>query len=69
MNLLEQVIEKKIKLGCTDRYDALCDIQMSLRTTSPWEFAKMFGVLVDESAEEFMLQFMPAYNNEVQYWY
>ena len=65
MEQLNKVIEQKMKLGCTDRYDALHDIKRSIDTTSPYDFAKMFRVLENDSAEEFMIQFMTAFNKEV----
>lgn len=66
MSLLDIVVQKKIGLGCMDRYDALEDIRRSLNTTSPYDFAKMFGVLRNESAEDFMMEFMSAFNREVR---
>ena len=63
--LLEQVIEKKIALGCEDRYSALRDIKKSLETVSPYDFAKMFRVLANDSAEDFMIEYMTAFNKEV----
>lgn len=69
MELLNKVIETKIKLGCVDRHDALEDIKLSIDNTSPYDFAEMFDVLVDNSAEEFMMQFMPTFNKEVRYCY
>ena len=69
MKLLNKVIDTKIRLGCFDRHSALEDIKLSIDNTSPYDFAEMFGVLVDDSAEEFMMQFMPTYNKEVRYCY
>lgn len=69
MELLNNVISKKINLGCGDRYDALMDIKKSIDTVGMYEFAKQFRVLVNESAEEFAIQFMSTFNKEVYYWY
>lgn len=65
MSLLDTVIAAKIALGCEDRYEALNDIMRSLETVSPYDFAKMFRVLENNSAEEFMIQYMTAFNKEV----
>lgn len=64
-DLLESVIDKKIELGCNDRMSALEDIRIGIEQSTPYEFAKMFGVLVEDSAEEFMVQFMGSYNFEL----
>ena len=66
MTLLEKVVEKKIALGCVDRFDALEDIKCSIDTSSLWQFAKMFDVLVNNSAEDFAMEFMSAFNKEVR---
>lgn len=68
-SLLGQVIRAKIKLGCADRLDALEDIKLSLDSYGPYQFAKMFHVLKDDSAEEFMIQFMTAFNRDVRHTY
>ena len=69
MTLLDKVIAKKIKLGCEDRYDALKDIKLSLDAASPFDVAYFFDVLVNDSAEDFMIEFMTAYNDEVRHTY
>lgn len=63
--LLEKVLAVKINFGCSDRHEALLDIQRSLESIAPYDFAKMFNVLENDSAEEFMIQFMSAFNKEV----
>lgn len=65
-NLLEQVIAKKIWLGCVGRYEALQDIKLSIDTSSPFVFAETYGVLVNETAEYFMIEFMAVFNEEVR---
>ena len=66
MKYLDKVIAKKIELGCIDRQDALEDIRKSFDNTSPYQTAKFFGVLDEnESAEDFAIEFMTAYNNEI----
>lgn len=65
--LLEKVIASKIALGCDDREDAMEEIRAEVdRYGSFFHIAKTFGVLVNESAEEFAVQFMNAYNNEIR---
>jgi len=65
MELIEKAIAKKIELGCEDRDEALADIAKSIEIGSMWQFAKCFGLLVDDSAEEFSIQFYTTYNREV----
>ena len=65
MTLLEKVIAKKIQLGCADREAALEDIALSVSQSSFYFVARMHCVLVEESGEEFAIEFMTAYNNEI----
>lgn len=70
MTKLEIVIEKKIKLGCADRTAALVDIALSIETSDIWSFADIYGVLDERrSCEEFAIEFMTAYNNEIGFRY
>lgn len=66
---LNKVIEIKIDLGCIDRYDALVDIKRTIDEIGIYDTAKRYNVLVNDSGEEFDMQFMSAYNNEVRYTY
>lgn len=69
MDLLNRVIDMKMTLGCADRRSALEDIALSVEATGMYATAKTFRVLVDESAEEFAIQFMTAYNKEIGFRY
>lgn len=66
MTLLDTVLEAKYKLlGNRGYHDAMIDIKISIDETSPYAFCKMFRVLQDDSAEEFMIQFMTAFNRDI----
>ncbi len=65
MTLLEKVIAAKIVLGCDDRQDALLGIRKSIEIDGLYQFAKTYRVLVDNSAEDFAIEFMSAFNDEV----
>lgn len=66
MTKLEKVIGFKMKLGCADRREALEDILIGWKETGPYGVAKTFGVLDEsESAEDFAIEFMTAYNKEI----
>lgn len=69
MNIIDKVIQIKIDLGCIDRYDALVDIKRTVDELGIYYTAKRYNVLVNESGEDFAMQFMSAYNNEVKYTY
>lgn len=64
--LLDKVIEKKIALGCSDRREAMEEIRnQTRRECSFYSVAQTFRVLVNESAEDFAIEFMTAYNKEI----
>lgn len=67
MSLLQTVIDKKIAFGCVDRQDALYDIAKTMDSCEfgPYKTAKMFGVLRDNSAADFAIEFYSAYNAEI----
>lgn len=70
MTKLEKVIEKMIGLGAVDRIDALCEISRSCDINGMWNTANTFCVLDENrSCEDFAIEFMTAYNNEVNYKY
>ena len=69
MQLLEKVIAKKIQLGCTDREAALEDIALSVSQGSFYTVAKTYGVLVEDSGEDFAMEFMTTYNDEIGFRY
>jgi hypothetical protein len=52
-----------------DRYMALDELKTWIDMEGPYEFAKQWGVLVNNSAEEFMMQFMNTFNREVRWTY
>lgn len=67
MTLLQQVIDKKIALGCADRAAALRDIKISIEERGLYGVAKFFGVLDSTgTAEDFSIEFMQAYNDEIR---
>lgn len=43
--------------------DALASIKKSIEKRGAYDFAKAYGLLVDDSAEDFMIQFMTRYND------
>lgn len=51
------------------RCEALCIIKANIQLDGPYCYAKNWNVLVNDSAEEFMMQFMATYNREVTYTY
>lgn len=66
MSLLTQVINQISKDHPEfDRADILVTIHSRIHRSSPWQFAKEHNVLVDNSAEEFMIEFMTTYNSEI----
>ena len=69
MKILDKVINIKLGLGCIDRYDALCDIKLTIDEIGIYHTAKRYNVLVNDSGEDFAMQFMAAFNNEVRYTY
>ena len=69
MQLLEKVIAQKIQLGCSDRQAALEDIALSVSQGSFYTVAKTHRVLVDDSGEDFAMEFMTTYNNEIGFRY
>lgn len=67
---LDMVIDQELKLGIPDRIAALEDIAISIDNNNLYSFAKTRGVLDHrESAEEFSIEFMTAYNKEVGHRY
>jgi hypothetical protein len=66
---LEKVLMVKIIEGCESRVTALNQIRIDIECSSPWDVATRFGVLENNSAEEFMIQYMTAYNEEVTHIY
>jgi hypothetical protein len=48
--------------GLTTTDNALHDIHAVFDRLGPYEYAKRFGLLVNNSGEEFAIQFMSAYN-------
>jgi len=70
MSLLEKVVDAKLKLGCVDRVAALEEIADAVEASgSFYGVAKMFRVLVNDSGEDFAVEFMTAYNAEVGFRY
>lgn len=67
--MLEKAIAMKMKLGATDRIHALIDIELSVDQTCLFSFCKQFGLLVDNSAEQFSREFYMAFNDEIYYKY
>lgn len=49
--------------------DALRVIKKWIDLDGAWTFAKNHDVLVNNSSEDFMIQYMTEYNNEVGYFY
>jgi len=77
-NLLDKVMNAIIPtLGpCTTeddiqyaRCEALCIIKTNIQLDGAYTYAKNWGVLVNNSAEEFMMQFMNTFNREVRWTY
>jgi hypothetical protein len=72
MELIEKAIAKKIELGAEDRVEALEDIARSIEfggCGGLYGFALQNRLLIDDSAEEFAIQYYTAYNKEVAYRY
>lgn len=67
--LIDSVIVRAIKFGYADRHAALEAIRTIIDRKSLYHAAKHWGVLVNNSAEEFAVQFYNTYNNEVRYTY
>jgi hypothetical protein len=68
MELIEKAIAKKIELGAESREEALEDIARSIEfggVGGLWGFAMQNRLLVDDSAEEFAIQYYTVYNREV----
>jgi hypothetical protein len=63
-SLLDRVIDTQMHFGAVDREDALRWIAVNVESDL-WGFARMHGVLVNDSAEEFAIQFYNAYNAEI----
>ena len=65
-NFLTPVIERIIAEGAEDRIDALEVIAVKMERMGSWGFAKEYGTLdLSNTAEEFSIQFMSAYNKEI----
>jgi hypothetical protein len=73
MSLLNKVIAE-INVNCNDKtdYEKMISRHVALKTISDfikvdglYQYAKNFNVLVEDSAEDFALEFYAAYNNEV----
>ena len=66
MSLLEKVIYAYIDAGwAACREEALIGMKRWIDAASLYAFARDNDVLVDGSAEEFAIEFMTAYNDEV----
>lgn len=64
--MLERAISLLAGMGIEDRRDALIEISTSIDIQGAWGFAKMYRLLdEDNSCENFMIEFMTAYNNEI----
>jgi len=56
--------------GTDDRRTNLIEIDKACNFTSQWQFAQLNNLLdKDRSCEEFAIEFMTAYNNEIGYKY
>lgn len=65
-DFLTPVIDKLIADGAGSRWDALQLIETYMHREGSWGFCKRVGALdLANSAEEFSIQFMTAYNNEI----
>lgn len=65
-SLLDKVVSAMYELGCSDRRAALVEIaRQADRDGGFFHIAQTYGALVNNSGEEFAIQFMTAYNKEV----
>lgn len=68
--MLEKAIALMIGLGAKNREQALVEIDKSISLSSMWCFARDFNLLDEErSCTDFAIEFMTAYNNEIEYKY
>lgn len=64
--LLDKAVKAVLADGMVpDRDYALEFIKLELETMGPHYVANAYGVMVNDSAEDFMMQFMAAYNAEI----
>jgi hypothetical protein len=68
-NLLDTAIEAVREVLDCDRRGALEHLSNQIDRKGAYTVAKLHEVLVNNSAEEFMIEFMTAYNNEVGHKY
>ncbi len=65
MPLLEKVVEVFTVFDSgKDRRDILMDMQDMIDNAGPYQFCKSFDALSNSSAEDFMIEFMTAFNKE-----
>lgn len=62
---LDKVMNFHLAMNNNDRYLALESVKKSFDIEGPYQVAYTHNVLVNDSAEEFAMQFMTAYNNEI----
>lgn len=68
--IIDSVLGSIIRCGVNmDSRDALCEIKKVVDKRGMYGAAKVFGGIVDGSAEDFAIGFMSAYNEEVVYTY